>query len=311
MINVENLHKSFGNVHAVDGVSFNVSRGEVVGLLGPNGAGKTTTMRVITGYLPGDSGSVKIHGIEVTTDSLEIKKCIGYLPENAPIYTDMEVTEYLVYIAKLRGIASAELRKSLSEMIETCGLGSVVGRPIGELSKGFKQRVGLAAAMIHKPLVLILDEPTSGLDPNQIVEIRSLIREIGKKRTVVLSTHIMQEVEATCSRALIISNGKLVGEGTIDELIRKGAAKGTYTISTRAARDHIEKELHKLPGMKIGKWLTEQNEEKQRCTLENGDGADRSEDIFRWAVASNITLSELSHEAISLEEVFRELTQNQ
>ena len=195
MIHVEHLHKHFGNVHAVDDISFEVVRGEVVGLLGPNGAGKTTTMRIITGYLVADGGQVKVDGVPVAENNITTRQVIGYLPENAPLYLDLEVTEYLEYVARLRRIPVSDIQKRIREMVDTCGLSEVLGRPIGELSKGFRQRVGLAAAMIHKPPILILDEPTSGLDPNQIIEIRNLIREIGKERTVILSTHIMQEVK--------------------------------------------------------------------------------------------------------------------
>jgi len=310
MIHVEHLHKNFGPVHAVDDVSFDVMRGEVVGLLGPNGAGKTTTMRILTGFLNADKGQATIDGIAVNDEHLRTRSLIGYLPENAPVYVDLEVTEYLTYIAKLRSIPGKEILPRVKEMVDTCGLGQVLGRTIGQLSKGYKQRVGLAAAMIHKPPVLILDEPTSGLDPNQIVEIRNLIKEIGRKRTVILSTHILQEVEATCSRALIISGGKLVGQGTIEELLHRGASRITYTIAARAPRARVEYDIAKLRDMKIGEWLSEPNDATQRCLLTSENAADRSEDIFRWAVDSGLVLSELKKEAASLEEVFRELTQS-
>lgn len=310
MIHVKNLHKYFGNVRAVDDISFNVARGEVVGLLGPNGAGKTTSMRVIVGYLAADKGLVTVDGINVDEFGIEARKRIGYLPENAPVYADMEVTEYLAYLAALREIPSGECAKRIGGMVEVCGLGDVVGRPIGELSKGFRQRVGLAAALIHEPPVLVLDEPTSGLDPNQIVEIRDLIRRIGRERTVILSTHIMQEVEATCSRAFIINNGKLVGEGTIEELIRKGrGSHANYTVGAGANRKNIENSISKLTALNFGEWLSSPDEKRQRFTLV-GDGDDRSEEIFRWAVSEGFVLSELKRDTASLEDVFRELTQN-
>lgn len=310
MIHVEHLHKRFGSVHAVDDVSFEAARGEVVGLLGPNGAGKTTTMRIITGYLDADDGMVTVDGMPVSRENLETRKRIGYLPENSPLYLDMEVTEHLEYVARLRGLSSAECRRRISKVIGTCGLGDVLGRQIGKLSRGFRQRVGLAVAMIHKPPILILDEPTSGLDPNQIVEIRNLIRHIGRERTVILSTHIMQEVEATCSRAFIINSGRLVGHGTIEELLHRGGAHSSYTARIRATREHIERELSKLEGLIIGEWLSEPESERQRFTLRSSDKNDRSEEIFKWAVNNGLTLSELTYETISLEEVFRELTQN-
>lgn len=309
MIHVQHLHKFFGPVHAVDDVSFEVTRGEVVGLLGPNGAGKTTTMRIITGYLPADRGQVSVDGIPVDEDHLGARRRIGYLPENAPLYPDLEVTEYLRYIASLRGIAAGEERAHIRAMVATCGLSEVIGRPVGQLSKGYRQRVGLAAAMIHEPPILILDEPTSGLDPNQIVEIRDLIRRIGEERTVILSTHILQEVEATCSRAMIINAGGLVGIGTLSELVGRGGAKATYTVAVRAPRGRLEAELSSLSGLGLGDWLSDPVEERQRFTLTGLDDADRSEEIFRWAVEKNFVLSELVRETASLEEVFRELTQ--
>lgn len=310
MIHVEHLHKRFGQVCAVDDVSFEVARGEVVGLLGPNGAGKTTTMRIITGYVTADRGRVAIDGIPVDEDHLEARRRIGYLPENAPLYLDLETTAYLSYIANLRGIPGRERTARIREMVSTCGLREAVGRPIGQLSKGYRQRVGLAAAMIHHPPILILDEPTSGLDPNQIVEIRDLIRNIGRERTVVLSTHILQEVEATCSRAMIINAGKLVGIGTLAELLQQGQGRATYTVALRAPRERIEQELPALADLSVDAWLSEPKDERQRVALAGADASDHSEEIFRWAVAHHFVLSELTRETASLEEVFRELTQD-
>jgi gliding motility-associated transport system ATP-binding protein len=308
MIHVEHIEKRFGEICAIDGISFDIARGEVVGLLGPNGAGKTTTMRIITGYLAPNAGSVTVDGIHVSENSIESRRRIGYLPENAPLYDDMEVTEYLDYTAKLRAMEKVERATAISEMVETCGLRGVAGRAIGVLSKGYRQRVGLAAAMIHHPPILILDEPTSGLDPNQISEIRDLIREIGKKRTVVLSTHILQEVEATCSRAIIMNAGKLVGEGTIAELIGSRGKDSSYSLCARATKKNISAALEKLDGLDVTEWFSDEGSELQRFTL-SGDRADgRGEDIFQWAVSSGIVLSELAHESASLEDVFRELT---
>ncbi len=309
MIHVEHLHKHFGPVQAVSDVSFDVAKGEVVGLLGPNGAGKTTTMRVITGFLRSSAGLVTVDGIPVSPEEIRTRRLIGYLPENAPLPTDLEVTGFLDYIAHLRGIATTAIPGAIDEMIDTCGLATVVGRPIGQLSKGYRQRVGLAAALLHRPPILILDEPTSGLDPNQITEIRTLIRAIGQERTVVLSTHILQEVEATCSRALIISSGKLVGHGTLSELMRASGGHARYTVALRAAREVIRTALEALPHLEIAEWLSGPTDERQRFTLAGQDPEDRSEEIFGWAVAQNLTLAELTHETASLEEVFRELTQ--
>ena len=310
MIHVEHLHKSFGSVHAVDDVSFEVSRGEVVGLLGPNGAGETTTMRVITGYLSANEGLVSVDGVPVSEDGMETRQKIGYLPENSPLYLDMEVYEFLSYIARLRNVSAKKINRRIIEMIEICGLKSVIGRQAGKLSKGYRQRVGLAAAMIHKPPILILDEPTSGLDPNQIYEIRELIKNIGQERTVILSTHIMQEVEATCSRALIINSGKLVAHGTIDELLNRSGAHINYTVSIKATRRQIEERVTLLNNVNFGEWLTDELSEHQRLTLRCSDRTNHSEEIFNWAVKNAFILTELTHETTSLESVFRELTQN-
>lgn len=310
MIHVENLSKSFGNVHAVRGISFDVHKGEVVGLLGPNGAGKTTTMRVITGFLLPDSGVVQVDGASVVDDCLLTKGKIGYLPESAPLYGDMEVTSYLSYIADLRGIAASEKAVKIKNVVVTCGLSEVVGRPIAQLSKGYNQRVGLAQALIHEPPILILDEPTSGLDPNQIVEIRKLIKEIGKERTVILSTHILQEVQATCNRALIISNGELVGQGTLEELMSKGKGGLKYYVSVKAQRREIEEKLGFIHGVSFHEWMSDEHGDWQKLILGGTGDDDHSENIFDWAVSNNWKLNELRCEKASLEQVFYELTRN-
>jgi len=307
MIHVEHLNKSFGSVRAVAGVSFDIAKGEVVGLLGPNGAGKTTTMRIIAGYLPADGGVVTVNGVPVSNGKQDVRKFIGYLPEHTPLYADLEVTEFLIYIAKLRGVERRDVKKRIHEMIDTCGLGHVVSRSVGKLSRGYRQRVGLAAAMIHRPPILILDEPTSGLDPNQISEIRNLIREIGRERTVVLSTHILQEVEATCSRALIISGGSLVGHGTLDELAHHARGDVIYTAVVRAARNDVVSELSNLAGLEMRNSFDDGD--RTKLVLQGTPGCDRSEDIFNWVVANKWSLTELKRETASLEDVFKELTQ--
>jgi len=306
MIRVQHLHKSFGGVHAVAGISFDVTKGEVVGLLGPNGAGKTTTMRIITGYLKSDSGTVTVNGVSIEDGKKDAREFIGYLPEHAPLYSDLEVTDFLTYVAKLRGIPKGEIKKRISEMIDTCGLGDVVGRSLGKLSKGYRQRVGLAAAMIHHPPILILDEPTSGLDPNQISEIRSLIREIGRERTVILSTHILKEVEATCSRALIISDGSLVGHGTLDELVHRARGDAIYTAVVKATRCDVESALPNLVGLEMHSSFDEGD--RTKLVLHGAPGRDDSENIFNWVVANRWSLAELKRETASLEDVFKELT---
>jgi ABC-2 type transport system ATP-binding protein len=217
-IAVRNLTKLYGTEKAVNDISFDVKTGEILGFLGPNGAGKTTTMKIITCYMPPTSGMIEVEGLDIAEHSFEVRKKIGYLPEMNPLYLDMNVVEYLEYSARLHGLKDAMLRSRLKEMIDVCGIADERHKDIGELSKGFRQRVGLAQAMIHDPEVLILDEPTSGLDPNQIVEIRNLIRQLGRAKTVVLSTHILSEVQATCDRVIIINEGTIVADGTLEQL---------------------------------------------------------------------------------------------
>ncbi len=307
MIDVGGLSKSFGNVAAVREISFSIAKGEVVGLLGPNGAGKTTTMRILTGYLTADNGTATVCGIDVAKDSIAARRKIGYLPESAPLYTDMEVTEFLTYIARLRGVPQDKLHASLHKVIETCSLGEVVGRDIAELSKGYKQRVGLAQALIHEPEVLILDEPTSGLDPNQIQEIRNLIMNLGRERTVILSTHILQEVDAMCSRALIMNKGQIVGQGTLAELAALRSGKARYTAFIRAAEGAIRASqcngftLQGVRAMNGGDW--------QQVELSGGSTTHDGEKIFQWVVQNGWQLRELRAETASLEDTFRELTQ--
>ena len=224
-IHVEELSKKYGAQKAVDAISFHVKTGEVLGFLGPNGAGKTTTMKIITCLMAPNKGDVKVGNFSIKENSEEIKKLIGYLPENNPLYHDMPVIDYLAYTAALQGVQKGKIKGRIAEMIRLCGLAGEKHKNIGELSKGYRQRVGLAQAMIHDPKVLVLDEPTSGLDPNQIVEIRRLIKELGKEKTVILSTHILPEVEATCDRILIINKGKIVADGTPDTLRKKATGR--------------------------------------------------------------------------------------
>ena len=237
MIEVEHLTKRFGPIVAVDDITFEIRKGEVVGFLGPNAAGKTTTMRLLTCFLPSDSGTARIGGHDIHENPLEIRKQIGYLPENAPLYVDMTVTEYLHFISEIRGIPKESIKSRIDDMIDVCGIKKVIYREIGELSKGFRQRVGLAQTMIHDPDILILDEPTSGLDPNQIVEIRELIKEIGKEKTVILSTHILPEVQATCGRIIIINEGSIAGSGTPEEL--RSRAEGLETVETTIGAESL------------------------------------------------------------------------
>jgi ABC-2 type transport system ATP-binding protein len=221
MIEVRDLTKRYGDLVAVDRVSFTAQKGEILGFLGPNGAGKTTTMRVITGFLPATSGTVKVAGFDIFEDSYEVRKRIGYLPENPPLYIDMTVVSYLEFVGRIKGIPRARLDAAAQRVIKTCGLTDVRRRVIGHLSKGFRQRVGLAQALIHDPAVLVLDEPTIGLDPRQIIEIRTLIRELAGERTVILSTHILPEVAQLCEKVVIINDGRIAVEDRIENLIRE------------------------------------------------------------------------------------------
>ena len=220
MIEVRNLTKRFGDLVAIRDISFTAATGQVLGFLGPNGAGKTTTMRVITGFMPASSGTVKVGGFDIFDNSYEVRKRIGYLPENPPLYADMTVSTYLQFVGRIRGIAKAELGEAVDRVLHTCGLTNVTGRVVGHLSKGFRQRVGLAQALIHNPSVLVLDEPTIGLDPRQIIDIRTLIRELAGDRTVILSTHILPEVSQLCQKVVIINAGRIAVEDTVENLTR-------------------------------------------------------------------------------------------
>jgi ABC-2 type transport system ATP-binding protein len=309
MIEVEGLTKDYGATRAVDQVTFNVRKGEVLGFLGPNGAGKSTTMKMLTCYLAPTAGRARVAGFDVFDESLEVRRRIGYLPEDTPIYRDMTVLEYLQFAAAVRQMDPAKTKTRISEIGGRCGLSDVAGKLVGELSKGFRQRLGLAQAMLHDPDILILDEPTSGLDPNQIVEIRSLIKEIGQEKTVILSTHILPEVQATCSRIVIISGGKLVADGTPQDLRQRerGSRYRVIVEQNGAAPEAVRAGLTALAGV-------------ARCEPVAGEAGslafaidaaatdDLRKTIFRAAVDNRWTLLELARESASLEDVFRHLT---
>jgi ABC-2 type transport system ATP-binding protein len=318
MIQVENLTKNYGSFRAVDSVSFNVRKGEVLGFLGPNGAGKSTTMKILTCFLAPSGGTAKVAGLDVFDQSLEVRRRIGYLPEDTPIYRDMTVLEYLDFAAEVQGMPRDRRQQRIREIGGRCGLGDVAGKLIGELSKGFRQRVGLAQAMVHDPDIVILDEPTSGLDPNQIVEIRDLIREVGREKTVILSTHILPEVQATCSRMIIIAKGKVVADGTPDELrARERSARHRVVIEVPKngagpmreldATNLIRDRLSSMTGVSSC----------EAAAAEPGalgfhvyasTSQDVRKEIFNAAVANKWTLLELGRESASLEDVFRTLT---
>ena len=298
-VKVSNLTKLYGAQRAVDDVTFEAHKGEVLGFLGPNGAGKTTTMKIITGYLPQSAGTAEVCGFDVTAQPMEARACIGYLPEHNPLYKDMYVREYLEFTAGLHRVANA--RKRVDEMVERTGLTSHRLKHIGELSKGFRQRVGLAQAMLHDPQVLILDEPTSGLDPNQIVEIRQLIKDLGKEKTVILSTHILGEVEAVCDRAIIINKGKIVADATIADLKQQFAGQSIVTVEFGQTVD--KKLLASIPNVQQVKHLG-----GQRWQLGAAPNHDLRADISSFASKNKLTLLELHKEVFSVEDVFQQLT---
>jgi ABC-2 type transport system ATP-binding protein len=312
-IAVRNLSKYYGTEKAVNDISFDVKTGEILGFLGPNGAGKTTTMKIITCYIPQTTGTVEVEGFDIAKNSFDVRKKIGYLPEMNPLYLDMNVMEYLDYTAHLHGLKDQLLRSRMKEMIEVCGLGNVRHKDIGELSKGYRQRVGLAQAMIHDPEVLILDEPTSGLDPNQIVEIRNLIRQLGRAKTVILSTHILSEVQATCDRVIIINEGSIVADGTLEQLQQdfRGSEKVTLELKASVANAMTDiypkfKELMNVESVEYGG----QEGDLHKFSIHTVKGSDVREELFRRVVSEGWVMMEMSRKATSLEEVFHKLTTN-
>ena len=311
MIRVENLTKVYGTVTAVDKVTFNVRKGEVLGFLGPNGAGKSTTMKMLTCYIAPTAGVASVAGHDVFDDSLEVRRRIGYLPEDTPLYRDMTVHEYLEFAAEMRQMDATTRGRRIKEIGGRCGLRDVAGKLVGELSKGYRQRLGLAQAMLHDPDILILDEPTSGLDPNQIVEIRQLIKELGQEKTVILSTHILPEVQATCSRILIISGGKLVADDTPAALRarEKGSRYRLIVEANGAAQDAIRDKLATISGVARCEKLPVETG-AMGFVLDGGGNADLRRSLFRAAVDNHWPLLELVRESVSLEDVFRHLTTN-
>ncbi len=297
---VNNLTKIYGTQRAVNDISFEAKKGQVLGFLGPNGAGKTTTMKVITCYIPQSEGNVSVCGMDVTEDPMEVRKKIGYLPEHNPLYKEMYVKEYLRFVGKVHGIANPKSR--IEEMIEMTGLQREQNKKINELSKGYRQRVGLAQAMIHDPEVLILDEPTSGLDPNQLVEIRSLIKQLGKEKTVIFSTHIMQEVQAICDRVVIINQGNLVADDPIERLKEKVQGEAAFAIQFLEKTSKTA--LQKIKGVKTVK----EGKNKNAWVLTANENVDLRADVFKFAVDNKLTLIELHKDAGSVEDVFQKLT---
>ena len=307
MIEVRNLTKRYGATVAVNDVSFDAKAGEVLGFLGPNGAGKTTTMRILTCYLSADAGTAKVAGYDVFEESIEVRKRIGYLPESAPLYTDMGVIDYLKFIAQIRNIPKSQRKERIREAIDMCGLEKVIQKDVGELSKGYRQRLGLSQALIHAPSILILDEATSGLDPSQIIEIRNLIKEIGKEKMVIFSSHILPEVSATCSRILIINEGRLVANGTPEELAGRTKGQEVVHISIRGPREEIEAKLNELSFVSDFKCV-KGDDEVLGYRIASQKGKNAAEEIFQFVVENHWSLSELRQETVSLEDVFLQLT---
>ncbi len=305
-IKIQNLSKSYGLQKAVNEISFEVRTGEIVGFLGPNGAGKTTTMKMITGYLDADAGDITIGGKSVKSG--ETKQHIGYLPEHNPLYLEMPVLDYLTFCASVQGMNKADIPDRLRKMVRECGLDAEKHKKIGELSKGYRQRVGLAQALIHDPEILILDEPTTGLDPNQIVEIRELIKNIGKEKTVILSTHILPEVEATCDRILIINNGSIVADGTAATLRKQ--AKGQQVLHIRIEdgdQNEVFEKLRNLPTVAMVDFL---DREAGRFEVQSQQDATANRDIFELCVKQKWALTEMVPFETRLEDIFRDLTLN-
>ena len=308
MIQVENLTKYFGALCAVDQINLEIRKGEILGLLGPNGAGKTTTLRMLTGFLRPTSGMIRVKDYSIEDHSLEIRKLLGYLPESAPLYHDMLVYDYLSYVASIREIDGKSRLSRIREMADLCALNEVMHKPIGELSKGYKQRVGLAHAMMKDPEILVLDEPTSGLDPNQIIEIREIIKKIGKEKTIILSTHILSEAEATCDRVVIINQGKIAADGHMDTLKESAGGEVVIHLSLQDAEmDAVQRELGSVEGI-VSVALLGEEETVLRLGISCRSAADLRGKIYEKIKQSDWTLLEFYQESQSLEKIFQKLT---
>lgn len=307
MIKIENLTKDYGDVKAVKSISFSLDDAQIVGFLGANGAGKSTTLKMITGFLSPTSGNVYVDGKNIIDDCIEIQKEIGYLPELNPLYTEMKVYEYLKFHAEIRHIVGEDFRKALSKVVTDCSLQGVVHRTIGNCSKGYKQRIGLAAAMIHDPKILILDEPVTGLDPNQIVEIRELIKKVGKEKLVLMSSHILQEIQATVDRIIIINDGEIIADGTSKELIEDAKGLSVITLEVENAEENTIQDMKALiPSVSVKS--VEKNENVTRILIEYSNNSDPRKDLFNYAVDNKWVIMEMSVTKRNLEDIFRNLT---
>jgi len=299
-LSVSHLTKVFGQQRAVDDITFSIEKGEIVGFLGPNGAGKSTTMKMATGYLPATAGSIQVNGLDVTTHSIQVRKMMGYLPEHNPLYLDMYVHEYLHFIGKVFEIPGSKLKSRVAEIIELCGLTPEQNKKIEALSKGYRQRVGLAQALIHNPEVLILDEPTTGLDPNQILEIRKLINQISSDKTVIFSTHIMQEVQAICDRVIVINKGEIVADDSVNNLL---AAQGQSDVVVEFEGEVNSEDLATLEGVEKVTVI-----KSGIFRLKAKNGADLRAEVFKFASERKLSLIGLRKEENTLEDIFRSLT---
>jgi ABC-2 type transport system ATP-binding protein len=307
VIQVENLSKRFGEIQAIQDVGFTVNDGEILGFLGPNGAGKSTTLRIITTYLTPTAGRVTIDDLDVATESAQVRARIGYLPEQNPLYIEMTAYDQLRFAAAARGITGQAFATALRRVSGECGLGEVIHRPIGELSKGYRQRVGLAQAIIHNPEILILDEPTSGLDPNQIAEIRGLIKQLGREKTVIISSHILQEVQAVADRMIILNKGRVVADGTTAELMAGFEGQARLNLEVKNATDKsIAALIARFPEIKVQDQTTRDG--VSHLVLEYPTGRDLREQIFGYAVDAGWVLLEMSRQQAKLEDLFRSLT---
>ncbi|MFH0766036.1 MAG: ATP-binding cassette domain-containing protein [Calditrichota bacterium] len=308
MIEISHLTKTYGNQNAVNDISFNVEKGEIVGFLGPNGAGKTTTMKIITCYMPPTSGEVKVGGLPVQEHSMEVRRKIGYLAEINPLYHDMNVVDFLRYIAELRNIPKDKHNQRIREVVELCSLGEVLHKDISQLSKGYRQRVGIAQAMIHNPEILILDEPTIGLDPNQVVDIRNLIKRLGREKTVVLSTHILSEVQATCDRAIIINRGAIVADSSIAELQRGASQHEVINLELIGDVDRAPDVFRQIDGVADVREVYVNAGSARSFRITASTESDPREKISRKAEENSWAIVGMSREVHSLEEVFHKLT---
>jgi ABC-2 type transport system ATP-binding protein len=310
MIEVENLSKTYSGFRAVQGISFHVKKGEIVGFLGPNGAGKSTTMKVLAGYLPPTDGKVRVAGFDVVTDSIEVRKRIGYMPENVPLYTDMRVNEFLRFRAELKKVARRKIKDRIESVKQLCHLKDVENKIIGTLSKGYRQRVGLADAMVHEPELLILDEPTIGLDPNQIRSVRDLIKDLGKRHTILLSTHILPEVELTCDRVLVINRGRIEASDTPANLTKVVRGGGSILLEVKAAGADVVAKIKALPEIEDVEIVLPADGAWTRAKIFAKPGVDVRESVYGVVSQNNWPLRELARVKATLEEAFIELTQD-